>query len=73
MKWFNKQDRLIQLILLLIPVVGWFVEIYVRVTAVLQKQTTENLLGLLFGVIIPVFSWIDLVWILLFNHLLFCK
>ena len=73
MKWFNKQDRLIQLILLLIPVVGWFVEIYVRVTAVLQKQTTENLLGLLFGVIIPVFSWIDLVWIILFNHLLFCK
>jgi uncharacterized membrane protein len=69
MTWFNKQSRLVQIILLLIPVVNWVVEIFVRVTAVLEKPTLGNILGLVFGIIIPVFGWLDLVWVLLFNHL----
>jgi len=73
MKWFNKQSRLVQIILLLIPFVNWIVEIYVRVTAVIEKPTTENILGVIFGLIIPVFGWLDLLWVLLFNHLLLCK
>ena len=73
MKWFNSQSRLVQLILLLIPFVNWIVEIFVRVTAVVEKPTTENILGVIFGLIIPVFGWIDLIWVLLFNHLCLCK
>ena len=73
MKWFNSQSRLVQLILLLIPFVNWIVEIFVRVTAVVDKPTTENILGVIFGLIIPVFGWIDLIWVLLFNHLVLCK
>jgi len=73
MKWFNSQSRLVQLILLLIPFVNWIVEIFVRVTAVVEKPTTENILGVIFGLIIPVFGWIDLIWVLLFNHLVLCK
>ncbi len=73
MSWFNKQSRLIQIILLLIPGLNWIVEIFVRVTAVLEKPTTENILGVIFGLIIPVFGWLDLLWVLLFNHLLLCK
>ena len=73
MKWFNSQSRLVQLILLLIPFVNWIVEIFVRVTAVVDKPTTENILGVIFGLIIPVFGWIDLIWVLLFNHLCLCK
>ena len=73
MKWFNSQSRLVQLILLLIPFVNWIVEIFVRVTAVGEKPTTENILGVIFGLIIPVFGWIDLIWVLLFNHLVLCK
>lgn len=69
MTWFNKQSRLVQVLLLLIPFVQWVVEIYVRVTAVLQKPTVGNILGLVFGLIIPVFGWLDLIWVLLFNHL----
>lgn len=69
MTWFNKQSRLVQIILLLIPVVNWVVEIFVRVTAVLEKPTLGNILGLVFGIIVPVFGWLDLVWVLLFNHL----
>ncbi|MBE6133684.1 MAG: hypothetical protein E7178_03320 [Erysipelotrichaceae bacterium] len=73
MKWFNSQSRLVQLILLLIPFVNWIVEIFVRVTAVVEKPSTENILGVIFGLIIPVFGWIDLIWVLLFNHLCLCK
>ena len=73
MKWFNSQSRLVQPILLLIPVVNWIVEIFVRVTAVLEKPNLGNILGLIFGIIIPIFGWIDLVWVLLFNHLLLAK
>lgn len=69
MKWFNSQSRLVQILLLLIPVVNWLIEIYVRVTAVIQKPTVGNILGLIFGLIIPVFGWLDLVWVLIFNHL----
>lgn len=70
MKWFNKQSRLVQLILLLIPGINWITEIIVRVTAVVEKPTLGNILGLIFGLIIPVFGWLDLVWVIVFNHLI---
>jgi hypothetical protein len=70
MKWFNKQSRLVQIILLLIPFVNWITEIIVRVTAVAEKPTGKNILGLIFGIFIPVLAgWIDLIWVILFNHL----
>ncbi len=73
MSWFNKQSRLIQIILLLIPGVNWITEIVVRVTGVIEKPTLGNVLGVIFGIIIPVFGWLDLIWVLLFKHLILCK
>lgn len=74
MKWFNSLPRLVQIILLLIPGVNWVVEVIVRVSAVIQKPTGGNILGLIFGVFIPVISgWIDLIWCLLFKHLVLAK
>ncbi len=74
MSWFNKQSRLVQIILLLIPGINWITEVVVRVTAVIQKPTTENILGVVLAVIVGfVFGWVDLIWVLLFNHLLLCK
>lgn len=69
MKWFNGLPRLVQFILLLIPGVNWIVEIVVRVSAVIEKPTLGNILGMVFGLIIPVFGWLDLIWVLLFKHL----
>ena len=54
-KWFEKQSRLVKVILLLIPVVGWICEILVRVSAVLRKPSTVNLLGL---VLFIFFGWV---------------
>ncbi|MBP5091734.1 MAG: hypothetical protein J6328_04175 [Bacilli bacterium] len=74
MKWFNSQSRLVQIILLLIPGINWIVEVIVRVTAVLEKPNGKHLLGLIFGIFIPIINgWVDLIWVLLFNHLLLAK
>ena len=74
-KWFYKQNKLIQLILLLIPGVNWVVEICVRWSAFLNRP---RLFTLIFAILATIPSGIalglvDLVWMLLFNHLLFAK
>ena len=40
MTWFNKQSRLVQIILLLIPFVNWAVEIIVRWSTYMKKGGT---------------------------------
>lgn len=72
MRWFNSLPRLIQFILLLIPFVNWVVEIWVRLSAFLHKGSLLNLIifivVFLFGI---VWGWVDLIWVLLFRHLIF--
>ncbi len=71
MTWFNKQSRIVQLILLLIPVVNWIVELVVRWSTWAQKGGLVRLviciLTIVFGII---FGWIDFIWVLLFKKLL---
>ena len=71
MTWFNRQSRLVQLLLLLIPVVNWITEIVVRWTTFMKKG---GLIRLIICVLVTipsgiVFGWIDLVWVLLFKKL----
>ena len=70
MTWFNKQSRLVQILLLLIPVVNWITEICVRWGTWLKKGGLTRLVicivVTIFGVVV---GWIDLVWILLFKKL----
>lgn len=72
MTWFNKQSRLVQILLLLIPFVNWIVEIVVRWSTFIKKGGFMRLLVCLLVTIlgwIPVIGWIDLVWVLLFKKL----
>lgn len=73
-KWFNKQDRLIQVILMVIPFVGWVVEMLVRLSILLRTKSTLHLVVFLLFVIVG-WSWIivviDLVYLILKGHLLF--
>lgn len=70
MKWFSKQSRLVQLLLLLIPPINWVTEVVVRWSTWLKKGGLLRLViclltiptGLLFG-------WLDFVWVLLFKKL----
>ena len=72
-KKFQKLPRLVQIILLLIPVVNWVTEVIVRVSAMIEKPNLINIVGFIlaipFGIII---GWLDIVWCLLFKHLFFC-
>ena len=70
MTWFNKQSRLVQILLLLIPFVNWIVELAMRWGTYFKKGGIIRLviciLTIPFGII---FGWVDLVWVLLFKRL----
>lgn len=71
MTWFNKQSRLVQIVLLLIPGVNWITEILVRWSTYLKKGGTVRLIiSIIVTIFGLVFGWIDLVWVLLFKKLL---
>ena len=73
-RWFNKQSRLLQILLLLIPGVNWITEILGRWSAFLHSK---SIITLLFAILVTftgfVFGWVDLIWCLLFKHLIFAK
>ena len=69
-KWFEKQSLLIKAILLIIPFVGWVVEVLVRLSAFLRNKSGVNLVGLIIGIIgNVVWSIIDFVVLLVTRHL----
>ena len=73
-KWFNKQSKLVQIILLLIPGVNWLTEILVRWSVALRKK---DLVHVLVAILVTfaglAFGWLDLIWVLLFGHLILAK
>ena len=71
--WFHKQNKLVQVLLLLIPVVNYIVEILVRWSAFFKKGGLIRLIVCII-VTIPsgiIIGWLDAIWTLLFNKLLF--
>ena len=72
--WFNRQSRLVQILLMLIPVVNWITEILVRWSAFLK---TRSLITLVMAILVTffglAFGWIDLIWVLLYKHLIFAR
>jgi len=70
MTWFNKQSRLVQILLLLIPVVNWITEIVVRWSTFFKKG---GVLRLIICILVTIFGvaigWLDLIWVLLFKKL----
>lgn len=66
--------RLAQLILLLIPGVNWVIEILVRWSSFIH---TKSVLALIFAILVTFFGfgfgWLDLLWCLLFKHMICAK
>ena len=75
-KKFFKLPRLVQIILLILPIVGWIVELVIRWSAVLEKFTLLNLVAALvytflgWGIVLQI---VDIIWIILFKHLFLTK
>ncbi|MCQ2429859.1 MAG: hypothetical protein MJ192_05985 [Clostridia bacterium] len=69
---FNGLPRILQIILLLIPVTGWIVELLVRWSSFIQSK---SIITLIFAIGVTIFGWgfciIDAIWCLLFKHLIF--
>lgn len=71
--WFYKQNKLLQIILLIIPFVGWIVELIVRWSSFLETKSLWNLVCALVFTFIG-WAWIlnvlDIIWLVLFDHLI---
>lgn len=72
---FYYQLKIVQVALLLIPVVGWIVEILIRISALTKKQCSTNVVGLIVYIligwaIIPTF--IDAIYIIPADKVICC-
>lgn len=73
-KWFEKQSKLAQVLLLIIPVVNWVVEVLVRWDHALK---TKSLFKIIIAIVVTipsgiVIGWLDALWCVLFGHMLLC-
>lgn len=70
-EWFNEQERLVKIIFLFIPIVGWLIEILVRVSTLVKSQSTTNILGLIIFVIGGyIFQFFDLIYLAITDKML---
>lgn len=72
-KWFNSQSTLIKIILLIIPFVGWIVELLVRLSVMLDRK---DVISIVVFVLFLVVGWgwflciLDLVYLIVKGHLI---
>lgn len=64
-KWFEEQALWLRVVLLIIPFVGWVMEILIRVSAIIRKSSTLNIVGLVLGVVVPFFGIVDAIVLLI--------
>lgn len=55
--WFDEQTLLVKIILIIIPFVGWIIELFVRISALIRRQSGINIAGLIVFAILGGF-WI---------------
>lgn len=71
-KWFNKQSKLVQLLLLIIPGVNWVVEVLIRWPQFLAKNSAARLILAIIATIPTgiAIAWVDAVVVLLTGKVL---
>ena len=70
-KWFNNQNKIVQVLLLLIPGVNWVTEVLLRWSLALRtKDTLKIVVAILVTFVGVGFGWLDLIWVLLYGHLI---
>ncbi len=75
-KWFNKQSTLLKVILLLIPFVGWIVEVLIRLSVMLRTKSIVHIVVFLVFLLVG-WGWflgvIDLIYLCLKGHLILAE
>lgn len=75
-KWFYSQSKLVQVLLLIIPFVGWIMELLIRLSVSLR---TKSVLHIVVFVLFLVVGWgwvlnlIDLIVLVVTGHLLLAE
>ena len=73
-EWIDYQSKLVRIVLLFIPVVGWVVEILVRISALMKKKCRMNVVGLVVFILLG-WAWIpvilDTLYLVIFDKLMF--
>ena len=64
-KWFEEQALWLRVVLLIVPFVGLVMEILIRVSAVIRKSSTLNIVGLVLGAVVPFFGIVDAIVLLI--------
>lgn len=75
-QWFNKQSVLLKVILLIIPFVGWVVELLVRGTKALDKKDTVSIVVFILFLVVGwgwVLNLIDIIYMVLTGHLILAE
>jgi len=72
-KWFNSQSTLLKVILLILPFVGWIVELLVRLSVMLTKKDVVSIVVFVLFLVVG-WAWIlcviDLIYLILKGHLI---
>ena len=56
-KWFYNQSKLVQVILLLIPFVGWIAELLIRLSVLLRDKSVINIVVFVVFVVVG-WGWV---------------
>ena len=67
-KWFSKLDFLSQAILLVIPFIGYLVEIGVRIFAVIRLHSKKNIAGLVIFVLLGLALLLNIIDVFVLNR-----
>ena len=73
-KWFNSQSTLVKVILLILPFVGWLVELLVRLSVMLRTKSVLHIVVFLLFLFVGwgwVLNVVDLIYLVLKGNLLF--
>ena len=72
-KWFYGQEKIVQALLLIIPVVGWVVECLVRLSVALNKKDAVSIIVFVLFLVVG-WGWllclIDLIYLILNGRLI---
>ena len=75
-KWFNSQTTLVKVILIILPLVGWIVELLVRLSVMLKTQKPEHIIVFLLFVFIGwglILEIIDIIYMCMTGHLILAE
>lgn len=72
-KWFNSQSTVVKVLLLILPFVGWIVELLVRLSVAVNKKGAVSIVVFILFLVVG-WSWIlcvvDLIYLIVKGHLI---